>query len=444
MRRNRDDGLVKRGALWSAWVLQADGSRRLQATGCSDPAAARLRARELERRAANPAAQAASARSIDDAFRSLIVELRRRGRSEATLSIARQKAGAFVAAWGGSLPLAAVTAERVSDYIAAREASGRKPTTVKRELLTLQAALKVAKHLGWLDVDVAAVMPLHYSDRYRPVERWLPRSEVDALIAELMPHVTDAGREVGDYSHAACVAFIVATSARLSEALSARREDIDLAHGSVRLRGTKTAGAARIVPVTSLSRPYLELAMRYAPGAAGEPLFDRWPLVHQSLRRACARAGLERCSPNDLRRSCAMWLRDEGVEPHLIARVLGHVDSTMVERVYGRGTSDALASQIRRKTDVGCLSNTHQTRRNQVDQPEHETPVFSAPPARVERATNALGKRCSCSDSQVKTSHLSDVLHDAVGYLYDDVDEAGALDVLTQCLYAWQAEVGAC
>jgi hypothetical protein len=42
------------------------------------------------------------------------------------------------------------------------------------------------------------------------------------------------------------------------------------------------------------------------------------------------------CSPNDLRRTCATWLRQDGAPPDLIAPVMGHVDTRMVERVYGR------------------------------------------------------------------------------------------------------------
>ena len=61
---------------------------------------------------------------------------------------------------------------------------------------------------------------------------------------------------------------------------------------------------------------------------------------------ACARAGIERCSPNDLRRTCATWLRAAGVAPDLIAPVMGHADTRMVERVYGRLSPQALATRL--------------------------------------------------------------------------------------------------
>jgi len=58
--------------------------------------------------------------------------------------------------------------------------------------------------------------------------------------------------------------------------------------------------------------------------------------VRRDLRAACTKLKIPRCSPNDLRRTCATWLRAAGTPPHLIAPLMGHADSRMVERVYGR------------------------------------------------------------------------------------------------------------
>ena len=56
----------------------------------------------------------------------------------------------------------------------------------------------------------------------------------------------------------------------------------------------------------------------------------------RDIRAACRRASIPEVTPRDLRRSHAKILRALGVEPHLIAGMLGHADSRMVERVYGR------------------------------------------------------------------------------------------------------------
>ncbi len=110
---------------------------------------------------------------------------------------------------------------------------------------------------------------------------------------------------------------------------SLRKSDVDLKTWVVRLRGTKRTTRDRRIPVVSFARPWLTLAMRYFP-------FAHWQNVRRDLHVACDAAGIARCSPNDLRRSIATLMRARGVEPHLIGAYLGHADSRMAERVYGR------------------------------------------------------------------------------------------------------------
>jgi integrase len=56
--------------------------------------------------------------------------------------------------------------------------------------------------------------------------------------------------------------------------------------------------------------------------------------------------GIGRLSPNDLRRAHAQWLRRGGVQPADLAPVMGHADSRMVERVYGKVTAVDLAPRL--------------------------------------------------------------------------------------------------
>lgn len=75
-------------------------------------------------------------------------------------------------------------------------------------------------------------------------------------------------------------------------------------------------------------------------------LFDRWANVRRDLADACAAAGCPVATPNDLRRTHANWLRDAGVDVASIADVMGHVDSRMVERVYGRLRPEQLRDRV--------------------------------------------------------------------------------------------------
>jgi hypothetical protein len=96
--------------------------------------------------------------------------------------------------------------------------------------------------------------------------------------------------------------------------------------------------------------------MQHAQGP-GDPLFRPWLNVRRDLHEACERAGIPPVSPNDLRRTCATWLRAQGVPPHLIAPVMGHVDSRMVERVYGRLPTDQLALRLSQELGANSLPN---------------------------------------------------------------------------------------
>jgi hypothetical protein len=126
---------------------------------------------------------------------------------------------------------------------------------------------------------------------------------------------------------------------------------VDEAGGLVWLRGTKTAGAPRHVPlVTPEQRSLVAHALALADVSSGL-LFAPWGSVRRDLRAACQRAGIEPCSPNDLRRTLAHWLRAAGAPADLVAPVLGHVDTRMVQRVYGRLSAGELAGALTRAID---------------------------------------------------------------------------------------------
>lgn len=90
-----------------------------------------------------------------------------------------------------------------------------------------------------------------------------------------------------------------------------------------------------------------EYAMEHAQGTDGK-LFRFDGGFHTALERACNDEidPMPRCTPNDLRRTFAHWLRDQGVPIELIAPAMGHSDTRMVERVYGRIPTDVLAARM--------------------------------------------------------------------------------------------------
>jgi integrase len=235
---------------------------------------------------------------------------------------------------GEDRPLAKVDAIAVDAFIAARLEEGASRNTIGKELTTLRSTLKIARRRGQFPRSIDEVMPEQWSSGYRPRERALTREEADKLLGALPPH------------RAAHVAFILATGARWSESVRARREDVDLEGCRVYLRGTKTDLARRTVPVVPSFASFLAQALAGTTTEA-EQMFRPWTNVRRELSAACTRAGIAAVSPNDLRRSCATWLRGAGVAPDLIGAFLGHKDSRMVERVYGRLPADILGELFR-------------------------------------------------------------------------------------------------
>jgi integrase len=104
--------------------------------------------------------------------------------------------------------------------------------------------------------------------------------------------------------------------------------------------------------VSEVARSLLEYALAYAGGDG--LLFRRWSNVRRDLHAACAAVKIPPCSPNDLRRTCATWLRAAGASPDLIAPVMGHADTRMVERVYGRLPLEDLRRRLAHAIGASC------------------------------------------------------------------------------------------
>jgi len=347
-------------------------------------------------------------------------ELVRAGRkAEATLRCYRQKAGhlsRLLEPDGIPLPLAALKARHVDEYISARRSEGVSESTIHKELTVLRITLKRARRRGLWRGDPADVMPVDLAPRYVPRDRKLMREELQRLLPELL----------GD--RAARVAFIVATGACWGESDRALRKDVCsdfvVIHGTKRRQGVRAARYAaggeerpvveRQVPIVAeAQRTLLEYALEHAEGRDGL-LFSPWRNVRGDLRDACARAGIEPCSPNDLRRTFASWMHAEGATLDLLFPLMGHADTRMLERVYARLSPDELAERLRwQLATTGCAAaapvappaancSTGATDSCEIARPAglpghsaQAIPQPSVPRVRIELTTRGFSVRCS-------------------------------------------------
>lgn len=246
-------------------------------------------------------------------------------------------------------------------HIERRQRDGVSSGTMRRELGTLRAALAWALRERWIAAAPYVEMP----PRPPPRERWLTRNEVDALIAASSPHVRRF------------VILAYHTAARAGAILDLTWDRVDLEHGRIDYRRPGRAATNKrraTVPLNRIALSELRLArrieLREAQGEAqaAEPIYviEYRGKPVKSLKKgfadACARAGIEDCSPHTLRHTAATHMVMAGVPLSEIARMLGDSEA-VVERIYGKHdpsylqrAADALAGDMRPRLVSETLS----------------------------------------------------------------------------------------
>lgn len=336
-------------ATWYVWdALASRRVRRRRSTLSQRKDTAQTIADGWERDDADPAATARATATLGAALKAHAKHFDARvtsgARSEGTQHMHRVKAGhlARVLEHGGDpkaprapLPLATMTSAHVDAYVARRQTEGAAQGTIHKELVTLRAALKLARTRGELARAPDEIIPPGLGPGYVPRERWLPEDELRALMRELTPN------------RAAVAAFIVATTAEWGAVERARRGDARGDLPAAHVRGTKRKTRDRRVPVVlTWQRQLLAFALAHADGAGGM-LFSRWGNVRRDIAAACVRAGIAPCTPTDLRRTACHYLQASGASERAAASMMGHTSSQMVRKVYGRLGDDEVARHLR-------------------------------------------------------------------------------------------------
>jgi integrase/recombinase XerD len=274
-----------------------------------------------------------------------------RGLSRNTLASYRRDLERYALALtaAGIGDLAAVRSADVTAHLAGLRAAGLASASAARAISAVRGLHRFAAREGLVPADVAAdVKPP------APPKRLPKALDVDQ-VTRLLAVGDDTPLGLRDK---ALLEFLYGTGARISEAVGAAIDDLDLAgEPSAVLHGK--GGRARLVPVGGYAKAALEAYLvrgrpALAAGGRGTPAVflnaRGGPLSRQSawtiLHRAAAAAGLpvdgpHAVSPHTLRHSYATHLLDGGADVRVVQELLGHASVTTTQ-VYTLVTVDRL------------------------------------------------------------------------------------------------------
>jgi integrase len=376
--------LYRRGKIWWAWTVDPQtGEQARFSTGATDKTAARIVLAGRERDAADPDTARKKQATLGDAFALLLADraslVKAGKRSEATVDFYTDHlrpwylfAGRVARRIGADRRDDAFTSEEreqlielgkcaalidagderfVDAFILHRRANETSENTVSKDRATFRAALKLAKRARIWAGDLELLFPAGFSPEYVPDRLFLTREQGFALLRAFDAVPTGHGDEVVAQHHRrAYLAFILATGADAGDVPRALREDV-ARRDLVRVRGTKNKNRDRCVPIiTTWQRELLAYVRKHADGEGGM-LFSSWGNIRRSLVAACDRGGVPPIGPRRLRHTYSHWLKAEGIHHDELAPAMGHADTRMLDRVYGRTEGDEL-----RKAMLGSVA----------------------------------------------------------------------------------------
>jgi integrase len=173
-------------------------------------------------------------------------------------------------------------------------------------------------------------------DKERDTSRAFTRAERGQLLDFASSNALAQERDIVDL-----LRWMAGTGVRISEALDQLWSDIDLAAGTARVRGTKTAHADRVLHLPSWLLEALEKRAAIGLPASGFVFAAPRSGVRRDRRNAARhirdvfdRAGFPWATPHSLRRTVATLMDEAGLPLALAADQLGHADPSMTARVY--------------------------------------------------------------------------------------------------------------
>ena len=218
------------------------------------------------------------------------------------------------------------------------------PATANKMLAAVRGVLRSAWRVGTMDTDdYSRAMDVKSVRGSRlPAGRALNAGEIRALFS-----VCSADRNPAGTRDAAAFAMLFGAGLRRSEAVSVHLDDYEPDSGTLTINGKgnrqrlvyATGGGKEAIEAWLADRGDWEGAL-LAPVNKGGQVQER-PMTAQALmyrlQTRCAQAGIQPCSPHDLRRTFVSELLDAGADITSVQRLAGHQSPTTTARYDRRG-----------------------------------------------------------------------------------------------------------
>ncbi|MFV0245141.1 MAG: tyrosine-type recombinase/integrase [Qingshengfaniella sp.] len=217
-----------------------------------------------------------------------------------------------------------ITIEDCRRFIALRRGAGRKDATIRTEMGCLRTALTWGVKAKLIRSAPRIEMP----QTPPPRERYLNRDEVSRLLeAAVDPHIKLA------------ILLMLTTAGRIGALLELTWDRVDLGQRIIKL-ATNDIGPRKgraTVPINDT----LMAALQTAEAAAMSRYVIEWGgrqvgSIKTGFNAAVKRAGIDHCTPHDLRRTAGRFMAEAGVPMEEIAQYLGHTNPAITRSTYAR------------------------------------------------------------------------------------------------------------
>lgn len=326
-----------------------DGNRtRYRSCRTSDPAEAAAVLAGFLRRAGGPEAAGDGAEggtggvTIGEVFDAYLERHVERHTAEGSRANIRSVIRRMVPVLGGE-PVAGARAAAEA-WSGERRDGGTAPSTIRKELLVLKAALSWAVDEEM--IDRAPKIPLPRRPEPRTV--WLDQAQA----ARLLGAASEGQKMPGDAMPRVYVFCLLAlaTGARRDALEGLKWSKVDLDRGLIDLRnGTATSKRRPVLPIPErvCGIELMPVLRELRERARSEYVLFRSGSVWPAFVTARKRAGLEHVTPHSLRHTKASWLLQSGASIWHVAQILGDSVAT-VERTYAHSIAENLAETINR------------------------------------------------------------------------------------------------